>query len=73
MKLNMFAAWTGFAAAMVVIALCGVTLTAAGYGFGGWATVGLGAIVLSAATGATVVVATVKHDRRTHQETPHFF
>ncbi|MFQ6395372.1 hypothetical protein ACLMAJ_18135 [Nocardia sp. KC 131] len=56
--------WPGLILMGVGIALLGLTLTAAGYGFAGWAVIGGIACVLCLAIGALLVVAEHRRIKR---------
>lgn len=73
MKLNLFAAWFGFGMILVAVVSLGSFLVAAGSGHGGWAIIAGSVGVVAVALAMATIGGTVRHDHKTHQETPHLF
>ncbi|MEE2032067.1 hypothetical protein [Rhodococcus chondri] len=73
MKLNLFAAWSGYTLALVAIATLAMTLFAAGSGNSGYALLGGLAVVAAVAIAVGMVVTTIHRDHKRHMDTPHLF
>lgn len=70
MKLNLFAAWFGYALILVSVISLALFLVAAGSGYGGWAVVAGSVGVVAAAAAMATIGGTAHHDHKVHRETP---